>query len=139
MPTIDEIRAGLRTRLRTIPKWNVYERVPDTIDPDAAVVRYAGTDFDSSMDRGSDEQSYIVQVMTSKASDRGQDALYPYLDGEGDRSIKVAIEADPTLGGLVEYAIVTDVREPGVAAPAGVEMYSAEVVITVGLAPRGPQ
>jgi hypothetical protein len=139
VPTIGEIRAGLRTRLRTISGWTVYERVPDTVDPDCAVIRYAGTGFDSTMSRGSDEQTYIVQVMTSKASDRGQDALYPYLDGEGDRSIKVAIEADHTLGGLVDHATVTEVREPSVASPGGVDMYSAELVVTVGIVPSGPQ
>lgn len=135
MPTIGEIRDGIRTRLKTIQNLRVPDRVPDTIDPDAAVVRYAGTDFDSSMSRGSDDHTYIVQIFTSKASDRGQDALYEYLDGSGSRSVKVAVEADPTLGGLVDFAVVTEVREPGAAEPGGVEMYSAEIVIAVSVVP----
>jgi hypothetical protein len=135
MPTIDEIRAGLQTRLRTIQGLNVPKRVPDTVDPDTAVVRYAGTNFDTTMSRGSDDHTYIVQILTSKASDRGQDALYSYLDGEGAKSVKVAIEADDTLGGLVEFAVVAEAREPEVAAPGGVDMYSAELVVIVGVAP----
>lgn len=138
VPTILEIRAGIQTVLRTIPDLKVPKRVPDTVDPDAAVVRYSGTDFDSSMNRGSDDQTWIVQILTSKASDRGQDALYEYCDGEGEKSVKAAFEADPQLGGLVDFAVVTEVREPGVAAPAAVEMYSAEIVVLVGLSPSVP-
>ena len=135
MATIDQIRAAIRTRLKTIPNLRVPERVPDTIDPDTAVVRYAGTTFDTTMSRGSDDQTYIVQVFTTRASDRGQDALYKYCDGSGDRSVKVAMEADPTLGGLVMDASVTEVREPGTAKPAEVVFYSVEIVITVSVAP----
>jgi hypothetical protein len=135
MATIRQITDGIRTRLQTIENLRVPKRVPDTIDPDAAVVRYAGTVFDSTMSRGSDDQNYIVQVFTSKASDRGQDALYEYCDGSGDRSIKAVMEEDPFLGDLVMHADVTEVREPGTASPGDVEMYSVEIVITVKVAP----
>jgi hypothetical protein len=135
MATIDQIRAAIRTRLKTISDLRVPDRVPDTIDPDAAVVRYAGTTFDTTMSRGSDDQTYIIQVFTSKASDRGQDALYEYCEGSGDRSVKVAVEADPTLGDLVMHADVTEVREPGTAAPGSVDMYSVEIVVMVCVQP----
>ena len=135
MATISEVRAAIRTQLRTISNLKVPVRVPETLDADAAVVRYAGTIFDTTMSRGSDDQSYIVQLFTSKASDRGQDALYEYCDGEGERSIKVAMEANHTLGGLVMDASVTEVREPGTAKPAGVEFYSVEIVVTVNVEP----
>jgi hypothetical protein len=133
--TIDQIRAAIRTRLKTIPDLRVPDRVPDTIDPDAAVVRYAGTTFDTTMSRGSDDQTYIIQMFTSKASDRGQDALYEYCEGSGERSVKAAFEADPTLDDLVMHADVTEVREPGKAEPGGVDMYSAEIVVMVCVRP----
>lgn len=135
MATIREIIDGIRVRLQGIPNLRTPKRVPDTVDPDTAVVRYAGTLYDSSMSRGSDDQAYIVQVFTSKASDRGQDALYEYCDGSGGRSVKAAMEVDPTLDGLVMDASVTEAREPGTASPGGVEMYSVEIVITVSVAP----
>lgn len=135
MATIREVIDGIRTQLQTISDLRTPKRVPDTVDPDAAVVRYAGTLFDTTMSRGSDDQNYIVQVFTSKASDRGQDSLYDYCEGSGDRSIKAAMEADPTLGGLVMSADVTEVREPGTASPGNVDMYSVEIVIEVSLAP----
>lgn len=135
MATIDQIRAAIRTRLKTIPDLRVPVRVPDIVDPDTAVVRYAGTVFDTAMSRGSDDQRYIIQVFTSKASDRGQDALYDYCEGSGTRSIKVAMEADPTLGGLVMSADVTEVEEPGTASPGLVEHYSVQIIVTVSLAP----
>lgn len=136
MATITEIRSAIRARLQTIPRLKVPERVPETIDADTAVVRYAGTMFDSTLSRGSDDQKYIVQLFTSKASDRGQDALYEYCDGEGARSVKVVMEADPTLGDLVMDATVTEVQEPGTAQPAAVEFYSVEIMVEVSVQPR---
>jgi hypothetical protein len=133
--TIDEIRGAIRTRLKTLSGLNVYQRVPDTIDPDAAVVRYAGTVYDSTMSRGSDDQQYIIQIFTTRASDRGQDALLAYCDGTGARSIKALMETDPTLGDLVMSSAVTEAREPGTASPGGVEMYSVEIVVEVCVAP----
>jgi hypothetical protein len=133
--TINEIRAGIRTRLKTIPELRVPERVPDTVDPPTAVVRYAGTLFDSAMSRGSDDQRYVIQLFTSMASDRGQDALIEYCEGRGARSVKAAMEADPTLGGLVMSADVTEVEEPGTASPGDVKHYSVQIIVTVSLAP----
>jgi hypothetical protein len=133
--TIDEIRAAIRTALKTIPNLRVPDRIAETVDPDAAHVRYSGTLYDSSISRGSDDLVFTIQVFTSKASDRGQDALYEYCDGSGARSIKAAIEADNTLGDVVDFAEVTEAKEPGVASPGGVEMYSVEIIVMVGVIP----
>lgn len=135
MATIRQVLNGLQVRLRTIPNLKVPKRVPETIDADTAVVRYAGTDFDTTISRGSDDQAYIIQVFTSKASDRGQDALYEYCDGSGERSVKVAVEADPTLDELVQYVVVSEVREPGIAEVADAPFYSAEILVVVSVAP----
>lgn len=131
MATIREITDGIGTVLKTIPNLRVPKRVPDTVDPDTAVVRYAGTNFDTTMNRGSDDENYIIQIFTSRASDRGQDALIEYCDREGARSVKAALEADHTLGGLVMDANLSEIKEPGVASPGGVEMYSVEMIVTV--------
>lgn len=135
MATIRQIIDAIHDRLDTVSGLKVYKRVPETVDAPAAIVRYAGTNFDSTMDRGSDDQTYVVQILTSKASDRGQDELYAYCEGSGARSVKALIEADPTLGGLVMHAFVTEVGEPGTAEPGGVEFYSVEIFVQVCLAP----
>lgn len=131
MATIREIIDGIRVRLQTIPNLRTPKRVPDTVDPDTAVVRYAGTDFDATMHPATNDQHYMIQIFTSRASDRGQDALLEYCDDEGERSVKAAIEGDPTLGGLVMDAHLSQIQEPGGATPGGAEMYSVEMVITV--------
>lgn len=135
MATIRQIIDAIKTQLDTINGLKVYKRWPDTVDAPAAAIRYAGTNYDSTMDRGSDDQTYVVQILTSKASDRGQDELYAYCEGEGARSIKAAIETDPTLGGLVMHAFATETGEPGTAEPAGVEFYSVEIFLQVCVAP----
>jgi hypothetical protein len=135
MATIDQIRAGIQTRLNTISNLRTPDRVPDTIDPDTAVVRYAGTIYDSTQSRGSDDHRYVVQIFTSRASDRGQDALYEYCDGTGPRSVKAAIEADMRLGGIVDYAEAIEAQEPGTVEVGGVDFYSVEIVVLVGVTP----
>lgn len=135
MATIDEIRAAIGTALKTIPNLRVPDRITETIDPDAAHVRYSGTLYDSSISRGSDDLAFTIQVFTSKASDRGQDALYEYCDGSGARSIKAAIEADDTLGDVVNFAEVTEAKEPGRVTVGAADFYSVEIIVMVGIIP----
>jgi hypothetical protein len=128
------VRDGLIARLDTIEGLRVSSRVPDQITPPAAMVKLDSLPFDSTMNRGSDDMRFIARVFTSKASDRGEDALYDYLDGSGAESIKAAVEADPTLDGVAHFAVVVEAREIGVSqSPDGTQYYTVDFVIDVGI------
>ena len=68
--------------------------------------------FDTAMVRGMDTWTFRVQGFVS-GNDRGpQRLLDEFIDTQGDSSVKARLEADKTLGGLVEDLRVTEQTEP---------------------------
>jgi len=111
MATITQVKQGLADRLETITTLSqVHVQVPTSINPPAAVVMLAPGQFltyDSSSD--SDDLDFVVRLLVSRADEpSGQDTLDAYLARTGTSSIRAAVAADPTLGG-----IVADTEVPG--------------------------
>lgn len=108
---VGEAMDGLADALAEIADLRVFEYPPDSIVAPAAIVSYPDPlDFDLVMGRGGDRASFPVHVLVGKASDRAaRDALVLYMAGAGERSVKAALEADPTLGGAVDSTRVTSV------------------------------
>jgi hypothetical protein len=114
MVDIAQIRVGLRDRLLTISGLRALEYVPPKVSPPMACVSGPEVRFDDTMGRGSDDYTFPVLVLAQKVSERGAQAqLDAYLNPSGPSSIKAAIEADETLGGIVDFAWVREVREYG--------------------------
>lgn len=133
MASAKAIRDALVTRLDTIDGLRALPRMPDSITPPAAFVQLVAVPFDSSMGRDSDDLEFKVQVLTSRASDRGEDALYDYIDGSGAGAVKAAIEGDPTLGGLVDFLTVVEARDIGaITGRDGVEYYTVSFIVRIG-------
>lgn len=114
-PTILQVMQGIETRLATITGLRVNDVIPDQINPPQAIVgvppipRYHAT-----MQRGRFQLEPTVTVLVSAALDRvGQEALAEYANPTGAKSIITAIEADKTLGGVVDDCIVTSFRPLG--------------------------
>lgn len=107
-PTILQVVQGIETQLATIDGLRVTEYVPDQINPpQASVGPPAIPEYRSSFRRGIFAITPTVTIFTSAATDRaGQWALMDYMNPTGSKSIPAAIEADKTLGGLVDDCIV---------------------------------
>lgn len=131
MADLEAVRDALAARLDTIPGLQGLSTVPGQITPPAALVLLESVDFDSTMSRGSDDYTWVAMVMTSHSSETGQDLLMQYASGSGPKSVKAAFEADPTLGGLVFDANVTEVRPPGDYEMGAITYYAIPFVIQV--------
>jgi hypothetical protein len=116
MATLSDIRAGIRTRLATIAGLNVYDYLPDNpATPGATVAPLSGTfvTYNTTFD-GNTEWTLGVLVIVPNAVDHvSQDALDTYLQPTGASSVKAAIDAGFTLGGVAYYAVVTEARNYG--------------------------
>lgn len=135
MAEIAAVFEGLKARLETIAGLRVREELPGTIQPPTAVLSLEELTFDTTMARGSDDLEVHVHVFTSLSSERaGQRALWTYLAGSGPKSVKAAVEADPTLGGAAMFAEVTTVGDVGLAKIGDVSYYAARFVVRVGVA-----
>lgn len=108
---VGAVMDGLAEALAPLAGLRIFAYPPDSATPPAAIVSYPETFvFDFTMRRGSDQASFPVHVLVGRVSTRAaRDELVEYMAGSGPRSVKAAIEADPTLGGRVDTVQVTTV------------------------------
>jgi hypothetical protein len=131
MATVQEIREGIKVRLDTIVGLRAHAGMPANVNAPAAVVSRRSTAFDSSTD--SDDLTFAVTVMVEHPEDPGsQVKLDAYLAGEGASSIRLAIDGDPTLGGVVDFATAVSVGRDRIVEWAGIKYLAADVVVEVG-------
>lgn len=140
MASISAIRDGLKARLDTISGLRAHAIVVGDVVPPAAVVipgdpsRKAAmvVNYDSTMGRGSDDFLFTILLLVSNKVERvSQDALDAYLDGSGATSIREAIAADGTLGGVAHFTNVTGVRDYGLVSYGGQQYVGAELIVEV--------
>lgn len=134
MADIDAVIAGLNEALKSIDGLHVYEEWPEEITPPAAAVQVEGGDYDTTMDDDSQDVQFAVHVWTSRTSNRsGLGKLWIYLRRTGDSSVKQALEADQSLGGVAEFVHARQFRTPGYAVFGEMQYYAGQVVFTVGM------
>lgn len=109
--TIEQIMGGVRDRLATISGLTAYDYKPSTVNVPAGLVQLPNSiNYHSTSGRGKIELTFTALVVVSTTSDEsGQKQLSSYLDPTGATSVVTAIESDKTLGGLVDYCIVSQV------------------------------
>jgi hypothetical protein len=114
MASITDLRAGLATRLATIPGLKTTTETPDTISPPIAIINVANVNYDRAFQRGLDEYNFVVTVIVSRVGERSaQRLLDSYVSPVAPSSVKLAIELDRTLGGKCDSLRVTDMRNYG--------------------------
>lgn len=140
MASVTAIRNGLKTRLDTIAGLRNHAIVVGDIVPPAAVVipgdpsrkNAMAINYDCTMGRGSDDFQFTVLLMVSNKVERvSQEALDAYLAGSGALSVKAAIEADGTLGGVAHFTNVQGVRDYGLVTYGGQTYVGAEFMVEV--------
>lgn len=127
-----QIRDGLVTRLQTITGLTAYDHVPGQVNAPAATVSRRLTRFDSVMARGADDFEYVVRILVSTADPKlAQEAMSLYLAGSGGASIKAAIEGDQTLGGVANFARVSEASEEGITSVGEVDYLAVDFTVEV--------
>lgn len=132
MATIPEIRTALASALGTIRGLRVEASIPDQPKPPTAIIIPQGITFDLAMHRGLDEYDFSILLIVSRVSERGaQSNLDAFCAPSGVSSVKTCIASDPTLGGVVQAARVTAMRNYGSLTVGDTEYLSAEFVVQV--------
>jgi hypothetical protein len=125
------IMEGLSTALGSIDGLRSFAYPPDSVSPPAAVVTLPEVDFDSTMARGSDRLEIVVAVLAGRVSERSAVPLLAgYMSGSGSSSVKAAIEADVTLGGVAHSTRVLT-ADPRPMTVGSVEYFGAEFNVEV--------
>jgi hypothetical protein len=95
--------------MATIPNLRTSATVPDSPKPPVAIVMPERILFDLNARRGADTFFFTIMVIVGRADDRAaQNNLDSFI--VGPTSIKTAIEADRTLGGVANTCRVTDMN-----------------------------
>ena len=106
--TPSQAKDGLKAAIQTVPGLRAFDYQPDQVNPPFAFptldeIRYHQTGMGS----GGVVMDFTVTLIVSRASERtAQDALDNYTAFSGAQSVRAAIEADRTLGGVCDDLIV---------------------------------
>lgn len=114
MSSTAQIRAALKVALDAAfaSSWNTSAYMLASPNPPQMEIIPAGVDYDTAMARGNDDLHYLVRAIVQHGGDvSAQENLDGLIDVKGAASMKVALEADKTLGGVVSDLRVTDVSE----------------------------
>lgn len=104
MAAISDIRAAVAAALQGIPGVQASAYMMSAPTPPHFFVRPGRTTYDQTLQRGIDRYELIVTgIVSLNAGDIGaQQNLEAWRAPTGASSVKAALEADPTLDGVVE-------------------------------------
>lgn len=134
VPTLDNawttVIDGLATVLADIDGLRFYGYPVERIEPPACVVALPEPTALTCGD-GSFSYEFPLWVLVAKADARAaNDELSPYIEPNGERSIRSAIAADRTLNGACDSVAILSVV-PQVVTLAGTEFFAAEFTLEV--------
>jgi hypothetical protein len=92
-----------------------------------SLIRYAQT-----MDDETDYSLRAIILVAEGDSAGGQDALDAYLSPVGASSVHAAMKKDPTLGGVVSYAVVIEATGYGLQNWNGVDYLGCSLILNIG-------
>jgi len=124
------VRAGITTALQNVDNLRIYEWIPSTIQPPAAVVSLGTGQYDADNTEGM-LVNYGVLVMLTRADDQNSQQRLDEFLGQGNDSIYQVIDADPTLSDSCDSCRVTSWNNPGTFTIGGIEYLGVEVNLEV--------
>jgi hypothetical protein len=132
MAEMSAIRTALANKIGTISGLRTAATVPDQVSPPIAVIIPERVTYDEAYARGLVVYTFIVQVVVGKVSERSaQNRLDGFVNPSGATSIKAAIEADKSLGGVVFDSRVTEMTSYTVVQIGDIAYLSCEFRVTV--------
>ena len=132
MAELSAIRTALAEKIGSINGLRTAATVPDQVNPPIAVIIPERVTYDEAYARGLVVYTFIVQVVVGKVSERtAQNRLDGFVNPTGATSIKAAIEADKSLGGVVFDSRVTEMTTYTVVQIGDIAYLSCEFRITV--------
>ena len=106
--TISQVKDGLKTAINTVSGLRAFDYQPDQVNPPFAWPTLDNINYhQTGMASGGVVMNFTVTLVVNRASERtAQDQLDQYMSWDGAKSLRAAIEADRTLGGVCDDLIV---------------------------------
>lgn len=105
--TVSQVATGLQARLATITGLRTFNYQPEQENPPFGYPQLNSINYHRAYSGGDVVMDWTVYVVVGRWLDRtAHAALDDYLSYSGAKSVRAAIEADPTLGGVCSTLIV---------------------------------
>ena len=105
--TVSQVATGLQTRLATITGLRTFNYQPEQENPPFAYPQIHSINYHRAYAGGDVVMDWTVYVVVGRWLDRTAHAsLDDYLSYSGTKSVRAAIEGDPTLGGVCSTLVV---------------------------------
>jgi hypothetical protein len=134
-PTFPQVRQALATYLTTATGLAATPNRFAQVNPPMAVIMPVTGSFirySTTFDGETDYTLRVIVLVSEGDSVSGQDLIDGYLSVSGPQSIWAAVQADPTLGGKVSFAAVTEATGYGLMNFNGVDYLAAHLITSVG-------
>jgi hypothetical protein len=135
-PGLAAIRVALANQLDTIPGLRAYANRTDQVSPPAVLVLPIQGSFiryGVAMDGSAEFGLRAVLVAAKADSTSGQAAMDPFLDVSGASSIYANIQANSTLGGVVQYAALMEATGYGPLTVGTADYLACHLIINIGI------
>jgi hypothetical protein len=130
--TPSQVLTGLKNRLATISGLRAFDYQPDNFQPPLGFPLINSINFHGAMQGGNVQYECTIMVIIGRFSDRlSQNLMDGYLAYSGATSIRAAIEADRTLGGVANTLIVSRSANVRGMTIGEAEYISTEITVTV--------
>jgi hypothetical protein len=105
--TVSQVADGLKARLATISGLRTFNYQPEQENPPFGYPQINNINYHRAYAGGDVVMDWTVYVVVGRYLDRTAHAsLDDYLSYSGSKSVRAAIEGDPTLGGVCSTLIV---------------------------------
>lgn len=131
MPRIGAIKKALKDAAARIPAATAYAVFPLDPRPPAIVPRLVSWRHHETFDGGLDYRFRVFAYLDPTDLNRAQTQLDDFLSDEGSNSISQALEADGTLGGVVDDLTVLGGNDYGMVEMAGGQMLAGSVEVDI--------
>lgn len=126
-----EVRAALAVAAAAVPGLNATAHAPASLEAPAFYPGESTIDYDQTFAKGVDDIQLTCYVMTSFADDQDGQSLLDELVGRGPKSIKLALEADRTLGGACSDMCVRRMQAYRTYGSGTDTFYGAQIIVRV--------
>lgn len=105
--TVSQVANGLKTALSNISGLRTFSYQPEQENPPFGYPQLNSIDYHRAYQGGDVIMNWTIYVVVGRYLDRtAHTQLDDYLSYSGAKSVRAAIEADPTLGGVCQTLIV---------------------------------
>lgn len=130
--TVTQVANALKTQLQTISGLRVFSYQPEQLNPPVAFPVLSQVDYHRAFKGGNVIMLWQVHVTVGRYTDsRAHALLDDFLSYDGAKSIRAALEADKTLGGLVQSLVLTSGADITTISENGAEFLEIQTSLTV--------